>query len=325
MVVLHLDTPKADRPRGAEARTIEPRWRCALVNNMPDGAFVQTEDQFLDLLATGSGSEGLDVRLYTMAGVPRAQATALRIAERYTPWTQLFEDPPDVLIVTGANPIEPSISDEPFWGDMVELLRWATGTVSSMLLSCLSAHAALAVFDGLQRRPLPFKCTGVFVQQVDGGHPLSAGLDAEVLLPHSRLSSVPTGELRGAGYQVPLSSDEVGWSVATKRIERTNVVLVQGHPEYDPTSLLREYQRDVRRYVHYERDAVPILPLHCTAKQDEDELQELHRRVTTGERSPLLVETFPFTEIGARAPWPWRSVATQLYTNWLAGVPQRSR
>jgi homoserine trans-succinylase len=111
--------------------------------------------------------------------------------------------------------------------------------------------------------------------------------------------------------------------VATRCIDRSTVVLLQSHPEYGPTSLLREYQRDVRRYVRHERDELPVLPHRCAAPEDEEQLENLHTRITAGERDPVLVESFPFGDVEARAPWPWRSVATQLYTNWLANVPDR--
>jgi homoserine O-succinyltransferase len=290
---------------------------------MPDGAFVESEGQFLDLLDIGSGDEGLDVRLYTMDGVPRGDATSLRIAERYSPLSELYHHPPQVLIVTGANPVEPAIEDELFWADLVHLLTWACASVPSMLLSCLSAHAALSVFDGINRHRLSSKCTGVFAQQADPGNALSAGLGPEIVLPHSRLNSVPTSTLRAAGYDVALCSEEAGWSVASRCVERSTVVLLQSHPEYAPTSLLREYQRDARRYVRRERDELPVLPLHCSAPEDRGQLEDLHRRITAGERDPVLVDSFPFKDIEARAPWPWRTVATQLYTNWLANVPER--
>jgi homoserine O-succinyltransferase len=293
---------------------------------MPDGAFTQTEQQFIDLLDVGSAQQGLDVRLYTMAGVRRGEDTARRIAERYTPFADLFDHPPRMLIVTGANPVEPDLEDEAIWPEMVRLLTWARHAVPSMLLSCLAAHAALSVFDGLARESLPVKCTGVFPQRVDRNDPLSAGLAAATVLPHSRVSTVPTDLVRAAGYQVPLeSSDEGGWSVATRQVGDSRVVLVQAHPEYGPTSLLREYQRDVRRYVRHERDGLPVLPRHCSAPEDAGRLAELQQRITSGERDPGLVESFPFADIRARAPWSWRMTAEQLYTNWLAAVPAGSR
>jgi homoserine O-succinyltransferase/O-acetyltransferase len=325
MVVSHIDTPVAGHPHAVDTGAPGSRWTCALVNNMPDGAFVQTEGQFLDLLDVGSGDQDLDVRLYAMPGVPRGEATALRIAERYLPMSDLYDHPPRMVIVTGANPVEPTLEDEPIWDDLTRLLMWATGAVPSMLLSCLSAHAALTVFDGLERESLPEKCTGVFTQQARAGDPTTKGLGRSVILPHSRVSTVSTDRVQAAGWDIPLASEAVGWSVATKRVGQCDVLLVQAHPEYGPISLLREYERDLRRFVRHERDTLPVLPSNCAAPEDMVRLDELQRRITAGERGPELFESFPFADVEARAPWGWRPVATRLYSNWLATVPAGSR
>jgi len=296
---------------------------CAFVNNMPDGAFDATERQFLDLLDAGSGADVIEVSRHAMAGVPRGDAVAARIDDQYLPVSAIRQEPPDILIVTGSNPVEVRIEDEPYWTDLVDLLSWGTEHVQSMLLSCLSAHAALTVFDGITRERLSAKCTGVFPQRVDDTHPLGAGMGPEITLPHSRTSTVSQTALRSAGYHIAIESDEVGWSVATRKVGGSNVVLVQGHPEYDPSSLLREYHRDARRFVLQERDDLPILPLHCVAPQDWDQLEELHRAITGGRRDPALLQSYAFDDVGARATWPWREVAKRLYANWLAGITKR--
>ena len=296
------------------------RWRCALVNNMPDGAFDATERQYLDLLATGSGADVIEVTRHTMVGVPRGERTATRVAEEYRPVAELYLDPPDLLIVTGSNPIEPRISDELYWADLVELLVFAREHVDSMLLSCLSAHAALAVYDGIERVRLPTKCTGVFPQHVETGDPLTAGLAAEILLPHSRWNTSPHEAIEDAGYQIVIHSDIVGWSVAAKEHDGRRVVLVQGHPEYDPSSLLREYRRDAGRYVHHERDDLPYLPFHCVSQEDWGTLEQLHHEIIQGARDPVLIDTYPFDEVGSRAPWPWREGGQRFYANWLTSV-----
>jgi len=324
MVVVHPESLEQGGQGRSETRDHGgARWTCALVNNMPDGAFVETERQFLALLGAGSGDEALDTRLYSTPSIPRGEAIAARIADDYAPVGTIVDHPPDLLIVTGANPVEPVLQSEPFWPELVTLLSWASEHVQSMMLSCLSAHAALSVFDGLERQRLTAKCTGVFGQTVDTAEPLATGLRASLGLPHSRLNSIPTGDLRRAGYHVPVLSD-VGWSLATRRINRAEVVLVQAHPEYGPTSLLREYHRDARRFVRHERDDPPALPLHCVGSADRRNLERMHRRITGGERDPAIVDSFPFDQVGARAPWPWRAAARRLYANWLAGVPKRS-
>ncbi|MHB8379014.1 MAG: homoserine O-acetyltransferase/O-succinyltransferase family protein [Acidimicrobiales bacterium] len=296
------------------------RLTCALVNNMPDGAFDATERQYLGLIDEGSGSNVIGLRRYTMPGVPRGELTSARVAEQYFPYRDIYLDTPDFLIVTGSNPIESRIEDELYWSDLVTLLSWARERVGSVLLSCLSAHAALTVFDGAARIRLPSKCTGVFPQQVDAGEELTAGLETEILLPHSRWNSVPRAALEHAGYNVAIHSDVTGWSVASREEDGRQLVLVQGHPEYDPSSLLREYRRDAGRFVRHERDDPPYLPYHCVAPEDWAPLVRMHDEIIDGVREAFLIDEYPFDEVGARAPWPWRSMATRFYANWLTSV-----
>ncbi len=319
MVVLSIGSPEA--PVSAAPGREGSGWTCALVNNMPDGAFEETEGQFVELLNAGSGRQPLRVRLFTLPGIPRRAAISGRIAASYSPLEELERHPPDVLIVTGANPVERRIQDEPYWTDLAWLLSWASEHVSTMLLSCMSAHAALAVFDGIERLPLATKCTGVFVQQTDPGSPLAEGLGRSIPLPHSRRNNVPIATMRAAGYDLPLYSGEAGWSVATRTVRRSAVVLMQAHPEYGATSLLREYQRDARRFVLGERDELPVLPLRCASRRDWGDLVELQRRILDGDRRPGLIESFPFRAVGNRARRPWQRGANRLYANWLATAP----
>ena len=309
---------------GAATHDGSARWTCALVNNMPDAAFCATERQFVGLLDAGFGCDTVAVTRHTMAGVPRGEQLQARIAAEYRPLGDITSDPPDLLVVTGSNPIESRIEDEPYWSDLHGLLKWSSENVQAMVLSCLSAHAALAVFDGVERTTLPAKCTGVFAQEADRTHPLVTGLYGSVVLPHSRLNAVPKEAVVRAGYSVALQSEEVGWSVVTKTVGQSEVVLVQAHPEYDPSSLVREYARDVRRYAGREQDELPRLPLDCVTGPDWDRLRRLHRRILGGERDPALAAAFPFDEVCTRAPWPWRGAAQRLYANLLGTIPKRS-
>jgi hypothetical protein len=56
------------------------------------------------------------------------------------------------------------------------------------------------------------------------------------------------------------------------------------------------------------------------AKEDWPLLKDLDAALSPTELGVALLEDYPFGDAGARAPWPWRDVARQLYTNWLAGV-----
>jgi len=316
LAAAHGDSMKLSR--GSSATLV-----CALVNNMPDGAFDATERQYVGLLDAATDSEVLELRRYTMSGVSRGEQVSSRIAREYLPLTDIYLDPPDVLIITGSNPIEARIEDEPYWGDLAELLTWSKKNVTSTLLSCLSAHAALTVFDDIARVHLPTKCTGVFSQQVETDSPLMEGIDAEIVLPHSRWNSVPRDALEVAGYEVLVHSEMTGWGVASRQQDGHQLVLVQGHPEYDPSSLLREYRRDAGRYVHREREELPFLPYHCAPPSDWEQLEHIHKKIINGDRDPLLLESFPFDDVGSRAPWSWRPMAQRFYTNWLSSVVKK--
>jgi len=291
---------------------------------MPDAAFVSTESHFVGLLEAASGPDVIEVRRHTMDGVVRGADAAARIRAHYTPLADLFADPPDVLIVTGSNPIQAHIEDEPYWIDMVDLITFAAGRIPLVLLSCLSAHAALVALDGLKRDALIDKCTGVFAQEADPLHYLCDRLVPPLVLPHSRRHGVPSAEVRDAGYRIALGSRTEGWSVATKRIGATELVLVQGHPEYGPDSLLREYHRDVRRYVNHEREECPPFPNGCVSVADADALSALQARVVEGARDQAVVEAFDFAGAMGRAPWTWRPMAITMYENWLAGPAKGS-
>ena len=85
---------------------------------MPDGAFEATERQFLDSSRRGRGRT-IEVRRYTMAGVPRGDGRR-RESPGLPALRRSLLDPPDLLIITGSNPLELSIEDEPYWADLVD-------------------------------------------------------------------------------------------------------------------------------------------------------------------------------------------------------------
>ena len=75
----------------------------------------------------------------------------------YRPIDQLWGDPPDALILTGTEPLEVDLRAEGYWEPLAELIRWCSTATVSAFLSCLAAHAAILLFDGIERRPLPHK------------------------------------------------------------------------------------------------------------------------------------------------------------------------
>ena len=108
----------------------------------------------------------------------------------------------DGLIVTGAEPNAATLSEEPFWQDLAEIIDWAEANTRSTIWSCLAAHAAVLHLDGIERHRLDAKCSGVFDCTKTGDHWLTENVASPLKVSHSRLNELRDGDLTARGYQV---------------------------------------------------------------------------------------------------------------------------
>src|SRR5260370_15307387 len=303
---------------GGRRATIE----IGLVNNMPDAAMPATERKFATLLA--AASDRFEVRLHLLAldDVPRSKEAREEIARTYRDAGQLRTMGLDALIITGAEPIAAELADEPYWPALTELIDWAEANTFSTVLSCLAAHAGVLHLDGVARRPLRTKCSGVFSFDALARHPLLAGLEKGLTTPHSRRNGLDRQDLMRCGYQVLAYRADVGVDIFVKQ-SRALIVFLQGHPEYGDESLAREYRRDMCRYLQGAQDRPPVVPANYFPSEVERLLDDFAARAQR-ERRPELMREFP--ESGAYGPGdaPWRGGAAQLYSNWLAIVAARN-
>ena len=299
-----------------------PPVTVALVNNMPDAAFVDTEQQFRRAMAADPSSGPVALQLYTIAALPRSEAIAEVIRSQYCDLDQLWAHPPDALIVTGTEPAQAQLPYEPYWPFLARLLEWAASSVPTTLLSCLASHASILLFDGIERVPRSTKCSGVFAGTVeDRTDPLAAGLPELVPVPHSRINDVPEAALIDVGYRIVIGSGPAGagWAVATRKHREGLFLLCQGHPEYSTLSLLREYRRDVRRSL-FGRGAVPYPPAPegYLAPEGTAILEEFAERAAAPGADPReLWASFPFDETAATVENSWAAPSATLYANWL--------
>ncbi|HXD63771.1 MAG TPA: homoserine O-succinyltransferase [Solirubrobacteraceae bacterium] len=302
-------------------RRIQRPLTVALVNNMPDGAFTDTEDQF-HRLVFGAGPD-VNLELYTFTGTPRCENVAAIIDARYRGLGELWHRPPDALIVTGTEPKQADMRHEPYWPHLARLLEWAAEFVPTVLLSCLSSHASVLLFDGIERRRRQIKCSGVFPGRIlDPDDPLAIGLPEHLMVPHSRLNEVPQSALVEAGYRVVVGDAGAGvdWSVAARERGRSLFVLCQGHPEYDTLSLLREYRRDVRRYLLSKGGyGYPHLPDGYLSAAATSQLEDFAVLATAGRHDPKhLWSVFPYRQVADTVQNTWRPGSMTLYANWLS-------
>lgn len=289
---------------------------------MPDGAFDATERQFVDLVQSTVGPEA-EILLYSLPAIERGARARASLNHRYRRLDQLWDDPPDGLIITGTAPLAARLTAEPYWRSLAELITWAADATFSTMLSCLAAHAALLIFDGIERQPLPQKCSGVFDCEVLHPHPLLAGLGDRASVPHSRLNDVPAAQLHAAGYTMLLESGDAGWAVAAKQRGRCLFVLCQGHLEYGTETLLREYRRDVRRFLAGRRSTYPQLPSGYVDAIGAERLAGF--RAAVEGPAPQTAEAFPFAQIAAGLENGWEQTAGRFSGNWLQYVADRVR
>jgi homoserine O-succinyltransferase/O-acetyltransferase len=134
-------------------------------------------------------------------------------------------------------------------------------------------------------------------------------------MPQSRYNDLPEEELVASGYHILSRLTQGGVNLFSKKMP-SQFVFLQGHPEYDETTLGREYLRDVGRYLNGEREEKPALPENYFDAATLAALSELR----LGIRNPALLPRF--TEIVSHAvpAQSWRNDAVALFGNWLTLV-----
>ena len=285
-----------------------------LVNNMPDAALQATERQFCDLLAEASQDLLILVRFFSMPQVPRAEAGREYVSRHYENIGELLTDRLDGLIVTGLEPRAPFLQEEPYWSTLTKVVDWAEDHTASTIWSCLAAHAAVLHLDGIQRRPLREKLSGVFECEKVADHEIVSGSTPRWSVPHSRHNDLSEQELASKEYCIVSRAPEVGADMFVKR-RRSLSIYLQGHPEYDPEALFREYRRDIRAFVARERDSYPDMPRGYFDHETAAELDQF-RRQALRDRSIHVVLNFPEAE--KKLTHAWHEQAVRLYRNWLS-------
>ncbi len=104
--------------------------------------------------------------------------------------------------------------------------------------------------------------------------------------------------------------------------DQFRTVYFQGHPEYDYNSLLKEYRREVHRYLSGELDAPPPFPEHYFPEEARRiaarYVEESRERVTSG----LPVTDTLEQELDGLLDNTWGDTAKAIVNNWLGLVYQ---
>ncbi len=296
------------------------RLEIGLVNAMPDSAVAATQRQFARLIDEASGEFDVRLRLFDLESLPRAGEARLAMAETYRAARALQAQPHDAIIVTGAEPRAPDLRAEPFWNELIGVLDWADAHAISTLLSCLAAHAGVLHRDGVVRRALPAKLSGLYAVRLAARHELVADLDVEFITPHSRHNGLDAAELVANGYAILARSAETGVDLFVKEAASL-IVFVQGHPEYDADTLAREYRRDMLRFLRGEARAAPPVPARYFPPPIAAAVAAFAARAALAP-SAELAAAFPAEALALDAT-PWRAAGVRLFGNWLALISRR--
>ncbi|MBM4184402.1 MAG: homoserine O-succinyltransferase [Gemmatimonadetes bacterium] len=292
------------------------------LNMMPDAALEATERQFIRLVGGCNRIAQFFVYPFSLPGLPRSRETLEYIDRYYTKFDDLRRDGLDALIITGANVANPDLTREPFWKPLIEVVNWAQENVTSTLCSCLATHALLKHFHGIERQPLSRKRWGVYSHRVgDPGHPLLREINTRFDVPHSRYNDISSAQVESAGLKVLAESEEGGVHMVASA-DQFRIIYFQGHPEYDFNSLLKEYKREVNRFLAGELPTPPPSPEHYFSREAERLASGWVEAATKAKADGRPIPEMPERAIEAQLDNTWGDTAKAIVNNWLGLVYQ---
>jgi len=325
-IVAHNDLPTFSRLRAEGQNILESdralhqdirELHIGLLNMMPDAALIATERQFFRLVGQSNQIAQFYVHPFSLDGLSRSAEAQAHVDRHYQSFRQVREQGLDALIITGANVSGPELSSEPFWEPLIEVVDWAYEHVTSTLCSCLATHAVMQFRYDHARRPLPAKRWGVYAHHVvDRDHPLVRNGNTLFDVPHSRFNQISRDQFENVGARVLVESEEAGVHLAVSP-DGLRLVMFQGHPEYDTVSLLKEYKREINRFVTGSRIDYPPFPdniFDLKARALLDEYRHMLERQLDRGRTP---PPFPEMRIAAGLENTWRDTAEGVVGNWM--------
>lgn len=316
------------RQRGQEVLTLDRalsqdirELHIGLLNMMPDAALNVTEQQFMRLIGNCNQIAQFYVHPFSLPGLSRSTETMAYIQEYYTTFEEIKAEGLDALIITGANVANPLLEQESFWEPLTQVMEWADINVVSILCSCLATHALMKYFYQIERQRLPRKKWGVYKHRITvPGHPLLREINTRFDVPHSRWNTITQEQFEGAGLSVLINGPGAGVHMAVSGDQFRRVYL-QGHPEYDINSLLKEYKREVMRFLNDERGRPPY-PENYLSPVAEALADQYIEEALRAKRAGQPLPPFPEEHIRPYIDNTWGDTGKAVFNNWLGLVYQ---
>jgi homoserine O-succinyltransferase len=140
-------------------------------------------------------------------------------------------------------------------------------------------------------------------------------------VPHSRYNGLPEQALAASGYRILTRAGNAGVDMFARQ-EKSFHLFLQGHPEYEAGTLLREYRRDVCRYLKQEREVYPTLPQFYFDETATTAALNFRERALA-DRRPDLIASFPMAQLHVGLDCPWRACAVGIYEKWFEYLSER--
>ena len=326
-LIAHSSLPSFERLQ-KQGETILSKERAAqqdirelhigLLNMMPDAALEATERQFFRLIGHSNQVAQFYIHPFSLSSIKREGPASRHIKEHYKTFDEIKLQGLDALIISGANVANPELNRAPFYKQLRQVVNWSYDNVTSTLCSCLATHAVLEFKYSQKRTPNGKKHWGVFPHQVvDRSHPLVKGVNTRFDIPHSRYNGISETQFNKAGVRI-LATSSVGAHLAVSP-DLFRIVFFQGHPEYDSISLLKEYKREVARYLEGDRSDYPPFPDNYLSSQNCAILNEYKARLLSNTSS---LSDFPEKLIMKTLDNTWHDSASAIINNWIGSVYQ---
>ena len=328
-LVAHTNLPTFDRLRqgGYDILSLDRAMsqdirelHIGLLNMMPDAALTVTEQQYMRLVGNCNQIAQFYIHPFSVPGLPRSAEATAYIDTYYAEFEDLREvglERPDhfrrqrhpALIGTGA------VLDAAAGGH-----RLGDGQRDEHpVLVPGHPRTGQAIVSDRPAQTVAQAVGGVQPPRAQPRAPAAAGHQHALRRAALALNEVTHDELTAAGLRVLVDSDEAGVHMAVSP-DQFRIVYFQGHPEYDYNSLLKEYKREVSRYLDDEVDVAPPGPEHYFSTQAADLAAAHLRQAALAKAHGEPLPDFPEAALEPHLDNTWGDTGKAIFNNWLGLV-----
>ena len=324
-VVAHPKLPSIDRladqrmiltPEQALDHSYDNELHIGLLNLMPDAALEATERQFIRLLSSDNQTL-VNVYPTTVDAESRSDYSKKYIDQYYNPIKDFMRRDYDGLIISGANPSQADMTQESFWDPLIEVMEWAEQNTNSILCSCLATHALMKAKYNINRTLRKAKSWGVFPHQIlHQDHPLMENISDGFNGPHSHYYDISIKDIEKTNLKILAVNDRAGFFLLAT--QESDLILFQGHPEYDDKSLLKEYEREIKNYLSGQRQDYPEVPENYFSDLTVGKIGQQKKNILDNKQ----FDSFD-NSVLEDIDLSWIETGMILYKNWLSLLSKR--